>query len=133
MVNKLRGWYKPQPNDMQFAESISKKKRDKPSKKKHKQAPHRANKKKAFFKSKEWKELRYKAFVRYGNQCMCCGGKPEDGYTLQVDHIKPRHKYPELALYLNNLQILCASCNYGKYSQDETDWRMQHMREIVSS
>ena len=89
--------------------------------------------KKDFFKSEEWKALRYSAFVKYGNRCMCCGGTPEYGYTLQVDHIRPRHKYPQLALDINNLQILCATCNQGKYGVDETDWRWQHIREIVST
>lgn len=131
MGNKLRGWYKPQPGDLPYAEHFKKKKRQK--KKKDKQVNHNRNKRKAFYKSREWKEVRYKAFVKYGNQCMCCGCKPEYGCILQVDHIKPRHKYPELALDINNLQILCASCNRGKYGDDETDWRMQHMREIVST
>ena len=83
-----------------------------------------------FYQSREWKDLRYQAFVKHGNRCMCCGGSPQDGYKLQVDHIKPRSYYPELALDINNLQILCASCNLGKFDIDETDWR-QHMEEIV--
>ncbi|MFC6439812.1 HNH endonuclease [Bowmanella sp. JS7-9] len=33
---------------------------------------------------------------------------------LHVDHVKPRAKFPELALDINNLQILCETCNLGK-------------------
>ena len=42
---------------------------------------------------------------------------------MHVDHIKPRLRYPELALDMNNLQVLCAICNHGKGGFDETDWR----------
>jgi len=42
---------------------------------------------------------------------------------LNVDHIRPRRYYPELALELGNLQVLCAACNQGKGNKDATDWR----------
>ena len=124
-MGKLRGWYKPQKEDMAYLRPIKKKKKrqwKRPKKNKERKI-HK------FYQSREWKELRYQAFVKYGNRCLCCGGTPQDGIMLQVDHVKPRHKYPELALDINNLQILCASCNRGKYGEDETDWR--HMDEIV--
>lgn len=54
---------------------------------------------------------------------MCCGANPSDGVKMHVDHIKPRSKFPELALVLDNLQILCEDCNLGKSNKDETDWR----------
>ena len=73
-----------------------------------------------FYRSPEWLELRYKALVRYGRKCMCCG--TEDA-VFHVDHIKPRSKYPQLALDFNNLQILCEACNLGKSNKDETDFR----------
>lgn len=46
---------------------------------------------------------------------------------MHVDHIKPRSKYPHLAYDVNNLQVLCQDCNFGKSNHDETDWR----REVV--
>jgi 5-methylcytosine-specific restriction endonuclease McrA len=79
--------------------------------------------KKDFYSSRAWKILRYQAFEKYGNRCQCCGATIDDGITLHVDHIKPRSKYPELALDLNNLQILCKDCNIGKINQWDTDWR----------
>ena len=73
-----------------------------------------------FFRSRAWRELRYKALRTYGAACMACGRT--DG-ELHVDHIKPRSKFPELALDITNLQILCADCNLGKGAWDQTDWR----------
>lgn len=75
-----------------------------------------------FLSSREWKKLRFKAFVKFGRRCMCCGSKPPD-VILHVDHIKPRYNYPELALELGNLQVLCADCNQGKGAKYETDFR----------
>lgn len=75
-----------------------------------------------FYRSKAWRDLRYKALKLYGRQCMCCGAKPPS-VVLHVDHIKPRSKYPELELDITNLQILCEDCNLGKSNKDEIDYR----------
>ena len=78
---------------------------------------------KDFYSSRAWKILRYQAFERYGNRCACCGATPSDGLVMHVDHIKPRSKNPELALDIENLQILCEDCNVGKINQWDTNWR----------
>lgn len=77
----------------------------------------------AFYESDEWRELRYRALRRGGGCCQCCGARATKDNPLHVDHIKPRSKYPRLALELSNLQILCKDCNLGKRAWDETDWR----------
>lgn len=94
-----------------------------------------------FLTSWEWTTLRYQALQKHGRRCMCCGASPETGATLHVDHIKPRSKFPQLALDLSNLQVLCAACNKGKGNWDETDFRepettltpeqQEHMRTIL--
>jgi len=76
-----------------------------------------------FYESQEWLELRYRALKLHGGHCQCCGNAPIPGNPLQVDHIKPRSRFPELELDLNNLQVLCKSCNMGKGAWDTTDWR----------
>ena len=81
-----------------------------------------------FFKSREWLELRYLALKHYGRWCMCCGAGPRQE-PLHVDHIKPRIRFPHLALELTNLQILCRKCNLGKSWTDQTDWREEPMTE----
>lgn len=66
-----------------------------------------------------WAALRYEVFKKYDRRCMICGASDR----LHVDHIKPKSKYPDLAFDINNLQILCKDCNYGKSNVYEDDWR----------
>ena len=77
----------------------------------------------SFYESDSWRLLRYQALKRHGAKCQLCGATKQDGAILQVDHIKPRSKYPNLALSLDNLQVLCRPCNLGKGAWDESDWR----------
>lgn len=76
-----------------------------------------------FLWSYEWRKLRMEALIKNGGRCQCCGASPATGAVLNVDHIKPRRKYPHLALEIDNLQVLCGACNHGKGNWDETDWR----------
>lgn len=73
-----------------------------------------------FYRTREWYSVRYKAILKYGRVCACCGSLQGPHH---VDHIKPRSKYPRLELELRNLQVLCEPCNIGKSNTDETDWR----------
>lgn len=68
---------------------------------------------KAFYKSREWKELRL-AVLSVCDRCMLCGASKESGAILHVDHIKPRSLWPELSLNIDNMQILCSECNLAK-------------------
>jgi hypothetical protein len=78
---------------------------------------------KDFYKTWEWKTARYAFMQSSKRACSCCGGTPDSGKILNVDHIKPIRKYWHLRLDQTNLQMLCSSCNMGKGSHDETDWR----------
>lgn len=78
-----------------------------------------------FYSSWEWKQVRYEALAKFSHRCQCCGWQPGDtthGY-LVVDHIKPRRKFPELALDVNNTQVLCNDCNMGKGHVYQDDFR----------
>ncbi len=77
----------------------------------------------SFYLSREWRVVRYKVITARGNKCECCGAGPAEGVAIHVDHVKPRSKFPELALDPKNLQILCEDCNLGKGAWDQTDWR----------
>jgi hypothetical protein len=76
-----------------------------------------------FLGSVEWRKIRYQALKLHGAKCQCCGATRKEGAIIQVDHIKPRSRFPELELKLSNLQVLCRDCNLGKRARDETDWR----------
>lgn len=77
----------------------------------------------AFLESYEWKVVRMQVLKRDGARCACCGSTPADGARMNVDHIKPRRRFPQLALDPTNLQVLCNTCNHGKGNWDMTDWR----------
>lgn len=77
---------------------------------------------KSFLKSRAWLALRFKALTKYGRKCMCCGAAPPK-VILHVDHVKPRFFYPQLALDINNLQVLCELCNLGKGAKYFDDFR----------
>jgi transposase-like protein len=55
---------------------------------------------------------RYKILKRDRFRCQSCGGTPELGYVLQVDHITPLSKGGETVE--DNLRTLCWMCNSGK-------------------
>ena len=76
-----------------------------------------------FLSSYQWRQLRMVAIKKHGARCQCCGASAATGAVIHVDHIKPRRLFPELALDLENLQILCHDCNHGKGNWDQTDWR----------
>lgn len=91
-------------------------------------APHRDyTSGEAFYKSREWKELRLLALANC-RSCQACGRRPPD-VILHVDHVKPRYTHPHLSLALDNLQILCHECNEGKGAWCEADFR-QHFKSI---
>lgn len=63
-----------------------------------------------FYNSIEWRKLREAALKKGPKKCCKCSSTAH----LEVDHIKPRSKYPEIALEKSNLQILCRTCNRSK-------------------
>jgi len=85
----------------------------------------------------QWRKVRIEAIKKYGASCQCCGASVKDGIKINVDHIKPRKEFPNLALSISNLQILCNECNYGKGNWDKTDWRPKQIivekKEIIKN
>lgn len=76
-----------------------------------------------FLSTYEWRKTRMIALKKYGARCQCCGASAATGAVIHVDHIKPRKLFPQLALDVDNLQVLCHECNHGKGNWDMTDWR----------
>jgi 5-methylcytosine-specific restriction endonuclease McrA len=76
-----------------------------------------------FYKSPEWRKVRYEVLREQKGKCQCCGRSAKDGVILHVDHIVPLSKDWSKRLDKNNLQVLCEDCNLGKSNTDSIDWR----------
>lgn len=86
----------------------------------------------SFLQTYEWRRVRMMALKKYGPVCQCCGATPKTGAVMNVDHIKPRKLFPDFALDVSNLQILCHECNHGKGNWDMTDWRSSSHEDLES-
>lgn len=58
-------------------------------------------------------EWRKKVLLRDGNMCVKCGSTQ----NLEVDHIKPFAKYPELRAEVSNGRTLCRICHIKTFSK----------------
>jgi 5-methylcytosine-specific restriction endonuclease McrA len=75
-----------------------------------------------FYRSPEWKQLRYMILAHRGARCECCGVTPAEGAKMNVDHVIPISRAWDRRLDPTNLQVLCGSCNQGKGGRSD-DWR----------
>lgn len=85
----------------------------------------------AFYRSAEWKRVRYDVLAANDGRCELCGAGKHHGATLNVDHIKPLRLHWSRRLDRSNLQVLCGSCNQGKGNRDDTDWREPSLRVLM--
>jgi hypothetical protein len=76
---------------------------------------------KQFYSSPEWNLLRKQVIKERGRVCAECGCKIKRNDDVTIDHIKPRSKYPDLALKMDNLRVLCRSCNSRKGNREFED------------
>lgn len=67
-----------------------------------------------FYSSSEWLALRAQVISENGAVCSLCRRSITPGEDLTVDHIRPRSRFPDLALSRENMQVLCRSCNSSK-------------------
>ncbi len=129
---ELWGWYSAANEGDRTQKRIARKK--KKARRREKQLPPRQEGRdvvKEFYKTIEWKRVRYDALKAGQGRCECCGAGPKEGAVLNVDHIKPVSRFWHLRLELSNLQVLCASCNAGKGVRDKTDWRRDSERPVI--
>lgn len=75
-----------------------------------------------FYKSRDWRKVRYEVLREQKGRCQCCGRSAKDGVILHVDHIIPLSKDWSKRLDKNNLQVLCEDCNEGKSNTDSIRW-----------
>ena len=69
----------------------------------------------SFYATKEWHKIRTKALIRDNYTCTVCKRPKGAGYRLHVDHILPLKQRPDLALTLENLRVLCQSCDNKRH------------------
>ena len=67
-----------------------------------------------FYRTAEWRKVRWDALHAYGRRCCSCGATPEDEARLTATHVVSRLVAPERAFDLSNLRILCADCHIGR-------------------
>ena len=89
----------------------------------------------SFYDTDEWRTVRYRVLRRDSGHCALCGTRGGPSNPLQVDHIKPRSKFPNLQYDMNNLQVLCRDCNLGKSNKDQTNWRLprQNQKSVAAT
>lgn len=89
-----------------------------------------------FYKRKyQWGKLRLKIISRDNGFCQRCYYKYGiiNDENLQVHHIKPRSKYPELTFDESNLVTLCKTCNthLGVREELDFDWKKREQEDII--
>lgn len=74
--------------------------------------------------TKRWRDLRKVIINRDGGYCQRCFIKYNiiESDNLQVHHVKPRIKYPELMFEETNLITLCKTCNLNLGIEEELDF-----------
>ena len=88
---------------------------------------------KKMLNSKQWKNTRSMIIKRDGCMCNRCYvqlGKIVSS-NLQVHHIKPRNKYPELMFEPDNLITLCKFCNVSLGTQEHLDFEVKRFNDNV--
>lgn len=80
----------------------------------------------------KWRNLRLRIIQRDNAMCQRCYHKFGRINTeeLQVHHIKPRTKYPELTYDPKNLVTLCGTCNRQIGIKEELDFDFDGNKEL---
>jgi 5-methylcytosine-specific restriction endonuclease McrA len=87
-----------------------------------------------FYASPEWRLLREQVLSERGRRCEKCRRAIRYDFDLTVDHIKPRSKFPELALDKSNLQVLCRRCNCAKgATYDEPSMTRESKAKVLTA
>lgn len=87
--------------------------------KEHGPSPAKKRERDPFLDSAEWRKLRAvkAAETPWCEECLAKKGVHVP--MVDVDHIKPRHTFPQLALVYSNLRSLCLPCHGRKTGRGE--------------
>jgi hypothetical protein len=78
--------------------------------------------------------IRFMVLKRCHFRCVACGHDIKS--HLEIDHIIPIRKKPDLLTEITNLQILCFDCNEDKGVQENEAWlkkRKEHINKMGQS
>jgi 5-methylcytosine-specific restriction endonuclease McrA len=73
----------------------------------------------AWYKTRDWKHLRWECLSRDGFRCQGCRRLVADTSQLVADHKTPHRGNPELFWTLAGLQTLCKPCHDGAKQREE--------------
>lgn len=68
---------------------------------------------------------RFNIMMKYRFQCVLCGARARDHVRIDIDHINNDNRDNRE----ENLQVLCASCNMGKYHNSKKYKELQETRK----
>lgn len=72
---------------------------------------------KAFYKSKEWEQVREYIRKRDNYLCRVCGARGEEVH--HIEHLTPENIWnPNVTLNPGNLILLCRTCHIAKHTKD---------------
>ena len=79
----------------------------------------------------KWRKFRKQILKRDNECCQCClTFNWITKTTLQIHHIKPRNKYPELTYEATNCVTLCQLCNqYGTAEELDFDFTAKEIEQ----
>lgn len=71
--------------------------------------------------SQDGKEWKHQQYVKQRGECAICKA-PNPLKGMHIDHIKPISLYPDRALDLDNLRLLCPPCNSSRGNSTDRDF-----------
>lgn len=72
-----------------------------------------------FYSSAAWRALRQVALKRDGYRCVMCSVDVSGKGKARVDHVHPVKTHSHLKLRLDNLRVLCGSCDNQRHHFDK--------------
>lgn len=78
-----------------------------------------------FYTSKAWRKARRAALLRAGFKSVVDGADVSGKGAAQVDHIRPRKEYPELALEPLNLRVMTTGQHNQRHARADYDTARQ--------
>lgn len=109
-LTQLKGGIRPLPNRLAFVDdtkAAQSKTRD------------RRHEWRAWYKTKQWRQLRWSILMRDLFTCQRCGRIEADTSQLVADHRVPHRGNEALFWDAGNIQCLCKSCHDGAKQREE--------------